>query len=55
MFEPAIGKPVFLNEVECKGTEENLTSCKSSELECSNQNSTGVFCGKNASMYIAVK
>ena len=39
---------MFLNEVECKGTEENLTLCTSSELECGNQNSTGVICGKSS-------
>ena len=47
-FKPAVEMPVVLNEVECKGTEENLTSCRTSGLECSSQKSTGVFCGNNS-------
>ena len=48
MFEPALGVPILLHEVECKGTEERLTSCTSTRRKCSDHNTTGVICGKSS-------
>ena len=48
VFEPTKKELVFLNEVDCKGTEKNLTLCTSNEVKCDNQNSTGVICGKSS-------
>ena len=50
IFGPGEGGPVFLGEVQCSGTETNLTLCPSVGLgqhSCGPQNSTGVICGRS--------
>ena len=50
IFGPGEGGPVFLSEVQCSGSETNLTHCASVGLgqhSCGLQNSAGVICGKS--------
>ena len=56
IFGPAEEGPVFLSEVECTGTETNITECPSvgwMHHSCSHVNSTGVICG--AGNYIIIR
>ena len=48
IFGPAEGGPVFLSEVECTGTEVNITQCPRMELThtFSLENTAGVLCEK---------
>ena len=50
IFGRGEGGPMFLSEVQCSGSEANLTLCPSVGLgqhSCALQNSAGVICGKS--------
>ena len=56
IFGPGEGGPVFLSEVQCSGSETNLTLCLSVGLgqhSCDLQSSAGVICGKSGEFYIS--
>ena len=54
MFGARETGPVFLSEVECTGSEERLTMCRSVGIDdhsCNRINSAGVACGKGKSIH----
>ena len=47
--------PVFLKDLRCVGSEEDLLECRGAEIgvyDCSNQDSAGVYCGCMLLLYL---